>query len=173
MIGVVTSCNKRYRIQNKSIIRLSQTICELLRLENCELCVSFVSEKEIASLNKQFRKKNKATDVLSFPQTAWEKPVKVSKAKKKPLAKDDLYVLGDVVISPDQALKNAENIGHSLDREVCFLLIHGILHLCGHDHIKADEERVMLLQQKKILKFLETSEPGPMWKNCAKLLGTK
>ena len=94
--------------------------------DNAEVSVSFVSNKEIRSLNKLYRHKDKSTDVLSFP-----------------LGEDGEYdynnetgalMLGDVVISLETAMKQANMYGHSLEREIGFLTVHSMLHLLGYDH---------------------------------------
>lgn len=94
--------------------------------ENAEVSVSFVSNKEIRKLNNQYRNKDKSTDVLSFP-----------------LGQDGEYdinnetgalLLGDIVISIETAMKQAEFYGHSLEREIGFLTVHSMLHLLGYDH---------------------------------------
>lgn len=94
--------------------------------DDAEVSVSFVSNKEIRTLNNQYRNKDKSTDVLSFP-----------------LGENGVYdvnnetgamLLGDVVISMETAMKQAEFYGHSLEREVGFLTVHSMLHLLGYDH---------------------------------------
>ncbi len=93
---------------------------------NAEVSVSFVDNAEIRHLNKQFRNKDRSTDVLSFP-----------------LGEDGVYdtnretgalLLGDVVISMETAVRQAKTYGHSLEREVGFLTVHSMLHLLGYDH---------------------------------------
>ena len=93
---------------------------------NAEVSVSFVSNAEIRRLNRQFRGKDKSTDVLSFP-----------------LGENGVYdinhetgamLLGDVVISMETAVNQAKAYGHSLEREVGFLTVHSLLHLLGYDH---------------------------------------
>lgn len=80
------------------------------------LAVAFVRDREIERLNSEFRGKKSPTDVLSFT------------------AGDRAGFLGDVVISTDAVLRQASEAGHSIDREVSELIIHGVLHLCGFDH---------------------------------------
>jgi probable rRNA maturation factor len=65
-------------------------------------------------------------------------------------------------------LENAEKIGQGLDREVCFLLVHGILHLCGHDHEEEDDEVIMFAEQRKIMESLNGDLP--VWKDCVRIL---
>jgi probable rRNA maturation factor len=113
-------------------------ISTVLKLaENSEISITFVDNKEIRNLNKTYRKIDKATDVLSFPfDNSFNLPVKV---------------LGDVIISLEKARSQAEEYGHSFDREIAFLLVHGILHLLGYDHQSPEEEEKMFSLQKEIL----------------------
>lgn len=99
--------------------------------------VKFVSEEEIQKLNNEFRNINRVTDVLSFPN--YEIP-------KEEFFEDDDVFLGDIAICKSIARKQAKEYGHSLKRELCFLFLHGFLHIMGYDHIeKADEEKMMKL----------------------------
>lgn len=102
--------------------------------EEAELSVAFVSDEAIAELNHQYRQMEGPTDVLSFEGMA--------------------PILGDIVISPAYAERSAQTAGHSLDQELCILLVHGILHLLGMDHADPDEERVMFGRQAEIVKAL-------------------
>lgn len=179
-IDVFSSCPRTFKLNASSIKRMSLHICQLLGLEHLGLSIRFVGLSEISRLNQHFRQMAKPTDVLSFPLLEWKsrptlaKPFSSpssTKAKLSPLPFDSL--LGEIVICPHKALKNAKSIGHDLDREVCFLLIHGILHLCGHDHMESHEEKIMLEQQKQILSKLEKNLDKPMWKHCIKSLGSK
>jgi len=118
-------------------------------------------------LNKQFRGRDRSTDVLSFPQQSWKKPLRVVKTtKKNTKAKNPSdQSLGDIVISLADAQSNAKRIGQPLDREFAFLLIHGMLHLCGHDHHEPTEERLMREQQRQLLAGLNQTKFGkkPVW----------
>ncbi len=116
--------------------------------EKCEISLSLVTIKEIKKINKQFRGIDKETDVLSFPQLSfdvWEEPEK---------NENDEIILGDIIISVDTAIEQAEEYGHSFMREMAFLTAHSMLHLLGYDHIEEDEEKVMVLKQKEILESL-------------------
>jgi len=108
---------------------------------NARLTVVFVRDRVIRSLNNQYRQSNRATDVLSFPA-----------GDEMPGEGDEQY-LGDVVISIDTALRQAESAGHSIEREVEELLIHGVLHLCGYDHETDDGQmnRLELKLRRKLL----------------------
>lgn len=166
------ACRTRaYRIDEYKIRTLAEFICARLGVAGQDLSVSLVGSSRIRRLNRDFRGIDKATDVLSFPQQEWQKPARVvGPAKARPRSARRLaeLVLGDVVISLPNAEKNAKDIGQPLDREVCFLMVHGILHLCGHDHIKLPDERVMLAAQKQLMTALSSAKGGPLWRTSVK-----
>jgi probable rRNA maturation factor len=172
----VASATQRFRINPEIIDLIAQTVCAGLGLADYEVSWDFVDATAMQELNKQFRDKDRSTDVLSFPQEEWLTP-RLFQSPPWPLPpssraeEDDIppQVLGDVVMSPADALLNADQIGHSIERETCFLLVHGILHLCGHDHMEAEEERLMIDQQKLIMEFLETVADRPLWTDCIRL----
>lgn len=112
--------------------------------EDSELSVVFVTNETIQRLNKDYRNKNEVTDVLSFPL--------YSQDEIKKSIKDTPIALGDIVISYNQAKEQAETYGHSLEREVCFLAVHGLLHLLGYTHDTEEEEREMFFLQEQVLK---------------------
>ena len=91
-----------------------------------EISVSFVDNKEIAAINGKYRKKPVETDVLSFPLFENE--------KYRPDEATGFVMLGDIVISIEKAVEQAERYGHSLQREIAFLTVHSMLHLLGYDH---------------------------------------
>ena len=105
--------------------------------------LSIVSNKQIKELNKLWRGKDSATDVLSFPLC------EIFELKAPP---GELpWELGEIVISAERALEQAEEFGHSFEREFAFLFIHGCLHILGFDHETAADEKVMFARQKEIL----------------------
>lgn len=117
---------------------------------DAEVSVSFVNNKEIRSLNKYYRKKDKSTDVLSFP--LGENGVYDMNNET------GAYLLGDVVISLETAVKQAEMYGHSLEREIGFLTVHSMLHLLGYDHETSPlDETVMQEKQEAVLESLGIS----------------
>ena len=107
--------------------------------------VAFVRDEAIRSLNHKFREHDRATDVLSFP--AFAERADDSRAENH-------ESLGDVVISTDTALRQAREAGHSFEREVSDLLIHGLLHLCGYDH-ESDSGEMNRLELKLRRKLLD------------------
>ena len=108
----------------------------------CELDVTLTDDAAIHAINREQRGVDRATDVLSFPMDEFDDTSHVEP-------------LGDVVISIERAKKQAEEYGHSLMRELCFLTAHSTLHLLGYDHENGDEERLIMEQkQEDILKSL-------------------
>lgn len=161
------SCSLRgYKVDETKLRTVARTVLARLGLGEFELSVQLVGSKAIRRLNKTYRGKDKATDVLSFPQEEFRRPVSaqgIGKSRGKSKVNGRIpapQVLGDVVISLPDAEKNARRIGQDLDREVCFLLVHGILHLGGHDHMKPAEERRMLKEQRVLMAALKTARAG-------------
>ena len=97
-----------------------KSLCQL-NLKSDSVAIAFVTDTKIARLNKTYRKKNKPTDVLSFPAQSGKRPNK------------DKF-LGDIAIAPAVARRYAKKNGRSLQSEICILILHGILHLLGYDH---------------------------------------
>lgn len=110
-----------------------------------ELSISFVDNKEIQELNRNYRQKDQATDVISFAmQELGEGEVEV-------LNEDLPVLLGDIIISVDMANAQAKEYDHSLEREFGFLALHGFLHLLGYDHSNKEDEKKMFSRQEEIL----------------------
>ena len=109
--------------------------------ESAEISVRFVDNEQIKELNSEYRDIDKATDVLSFP-----------------LGENGVYdhnpssgaaLLGDIVISMPRAMEQAEEYGHSLDREVAFLTVHSMLHLLGYDHVNGGLEALRMREKEE------------------------
>ena len=101
--------------------------------EDIEVSVTFVDMNEIRELNKMYRETDKTTDVLSFPQFRHSKDI----------PKGEKATLGDVVICTEQALIQAEEYGHSAEREIVYLFVHSMFHLLGYDHLNEEEKQEM------------------------------
>ncbi len=110
---------------------------------NVEVSLTFVDNEEIRELNNRFRKIDKETDVLSFPLLSDFENIDDS----------NIVYLGDIVISVEKAISQADTYGHSLRREITFLIIHSMLHLLGYDHMEEDEEKEMIFKQKEIFRI--------------------
>ena len=108
--------------------------------ENVEVSVSFVGDDEIRDLNREYRGVDKSTDVLSFPM-------------------DDEFIidnriLGDVIINTRRVMEQAEELGHSNERELSYLTVHSILHLLGYDHMEDEDKKEMRDREKLAMKEL-------------------
>lgn len=103
-----------------------------------EFNIIFVDDEEIQRINREYRKIDRVTDVISF--ALCDDP-------------DNEMVdeLGDIFIDLDQAFRQAKDYGHSITREVAFLAVHGYLHLCGYDHMTKEDEELMFKKQDEIL----------------------
>lgn len=114
---------------------------------NAEISVSFVSNSQIQELNREYRNKDAATDVLSFPLG--------ENGKYDINQETGASVLGDVVISMEKAMEQAKLYGHSLQREVGFLTVHSVLHLLGYDHENGGMEKMRMREREEaVLKDL-------------------
>ena len=111
-----------------------------LKIENSIFNVIIVSLDKIHELNKTYRNIDRPTDVISF-----------ALEDDNTFVKTDYRVLGDIYICLDKAREQAIEYGHSFKREICFLSIHGLLHLLGYDHMAPEDEKVMFGLQEKIL----------------------
>ena len=165
---VVLSRLFRFAVDEGKVEWLASQILGLLGVDDYALCISLVGLGTIRTLNRSFRKVDRPTDVLSFPQLTWPKPLSMSKGGKKRTGAlgAPSQQLGDIVIAPARAEMNARAIGQVLYREICFLLIHGILHLCGHDHRTKKEEAVMIAEQNRLLAALASGSRRAPWLGC-------
>ncbi|MFC4076731.1 rRNA maturation RNase YbeY [Salinithrix halophila] len=112
-------------------------------INGAEVSVLITDDEEIHRLNREFRQVDRPTDVLSFPQ--WEAGEEWNDENGVPIP------LGDLVISLPRAKEQAREYGHSLERELGFLAVHGFLHLIGYDHETVEDERAMFSRQEEIL----------------------
>ena len=117
----------------------------VLRLEkfpySAEISVTFVDNRQIQELNRQYRNKDMPTDVLSFPMG--------ENGQYDENHDTGAKILGDIVISLEKAVEQAERYGHSLEREVGFLTAHSMLHLLGYDHEKGGIEKVRMREKEE------------------------
>lgn len=126
--------------------RRARDFLAALELDGCELSVSLVSDARIRRLNREWRKKDKATDVLSFPLHAPLPAGGAPGSKGQPLVP-----LGDIVISTDTARRQAREYHRTLREEVERYLAHGLLHLLGHDHHQPAQRRRMAKEEGRLL----------------------
>ena len=123
------------------------------KLENSKLNITIIltTPKRIKEINKEFRKKDKETDVLSFP--VFERDELNEKIARNDFLHEDM--LGDIVISIEQVEKQAQEYNHSFEREFSYMLVHGFYHLMGYDHIEEKDKQEMRPKEEKILSTLK------------------
>jgi len=113
--------------------------------EDSEVSVTFVDNDRIQEINREYRKKDQPTDVISFA-------LEESSGEEIEIVGADMpRVLGDIIISVPKAYEQAHEYGHSFQRELGFLAVHGFLHLLGYDHMTEEEEKIMFSRQREIL----------------------
>lgn len=123
-----------------------------------EVNLTLTDNEGIHTINKEFRQIDRPTDVLSFPMLSYETPGDFAFLDEEDC--EDFNpdtgeaLLGDIVISVEKVLEQAENFGHSIEREYAFLITHSMLHLFGYDHMTEDEASIMEAKQAEILNEL-------------------
>ena len=125
---------------------------EGLNPANVSISVSFVGEEEIRGLNRDYRGNDSVTDVLSFP--AFDDLSELSDAEQS--GQPEL-ALGDVVICTARAAEQAEEFGHSYERELIYLFVHSVFHLLGYDHMEEDEKKLMREKEESVMSELGIS----------------
>lgn len=135
-------------VRNTELRKAALAACMVAKLpEDAEFTIVVTGDSQVHALNHEYRKINDTTDVLSFPSS--EKDPDTGKG-----------YMGDIIISHPRASQQASSAGHSSMDELCLLVIHGTLHLAGHDHAKADEESVMFALQREALNRLNINIKG-------------
>ena len=147
---------KKHAIKYKMQMLIRRTILETLDYEgmenDAEVSVTFVDDEGIRELNNKFRGMDKPTDVLSFPLLDYEGE------SEEPFFDELCHNLGDIVISLERAMAQANEYGHSFEREVAFLTAHSMLHLLGYDHeISEEDDADMRRRQNDIMERLGLS----------------
>jgi probable rRNA maturation factor len=126
---------KKVRLNLRPLENFSLQALRALKLKSPAAAIALVTDTEIARLNKTYRKKNRPTDVLSFPaQISGKRP-------------DKTKFLGDIAIAPAVARRYARKNGRSLHGEICVLILHGLLHLLGYDH-ETDQGQMNRVEHK-------------------------
>jgi probable rRNA maturation factor len=130
--------------QKNLLERAARLVLELSGASDADLTVVLIGDESIQTLNRDFLGHDAPTDVLSFPAD-------------EPDPETGRCYLGDVVISVPRATEQAETRGHTLEAEVQLLVVHGVLHLLGHDHAEAEEKDRMWAAQSDVLTRLGIS----------------
>jgi probable rRNA maturation factor len=118
---------------------------EGLMPDDAEISLTFVSKDEIRELNNTYRGIDNPTDVLSFPMIEDFNDIEPG----------DEMMLGDVVICLEKACEQAEEFGHSREREIVYLFVHSVCHLLGYDHMEPEEKAEMREAEEKVMSFLD------------------
>ncbi len=121
---------------------------------NLYISVTLTSPSVIKKLNNEYRNIDKETDVLSFPIFEKKEIDEIVKNKEKQIVKE---TIGDVIISVKRVEEQAVEYGHSFERELSYMLVHGFYHLMGYDHIKEEDKNKMRPKEEKILNELKIS----------------
>ena len=131
---------------------INRVLEECFRVENIEdsklyISITLTNPENIRKLNREYRKIDKETDVLSFPMFEKDEIPNLKYLEYE-------EVLGDIIISIQRVEEQAIEYGHSFERELAYMIVHGFYHLMGEDHIKEEDKRIMREKEEKILNRL-------------------
>ncbi|MDK2822682.1 MAG: putative rRNA maturation factor [Clostridia bacterium] len=149
MALIINNQQQKVQIPHQWEANFEKIAIKCLELENidpqAEISLVFVDDNGIQELNKNYRGKDMPTDVLSFALTEMgEDELEIVEGEMETL-------LGDIIISLETALRQAEEYGHTVEREVAYLMVHGLLHLLGYDHMTEEDKKVMRQREEKVL----------------------
>ncbi len=156
-INIEYETQKTVSFDYKALIE--KVIGQALEYEQCpyepEVNVVITDNDEIHMINKEYREIDAPTDVLSFPMIDYTVPSDFSKLEQEIESyfnpETGELMLGDIMISIDKVFEQAELYGHTVERELAFLVAHSMLHLCGYDHMDEEERKIMEAKQEEIL----------------------
>ena len=123
---------------------------EKLQKTKMQISVTLTTPEQIRKINNEFRQVDKETDVLSFPMFEKEEILEIKKKTSK-----FEEALGDIIVSVDRVKEQAKEYGHSFERELAYMIVHGFYHLMGEDHMKEDEKAQMRAKEENVLKLLD------------------
>lgn len=132
-----------------TVRKAAYKVGELYGLDNAEVSITFTDNKHIHEINREYRKVDRPTDVISFALNEGDEPEIEGGAP--------VNVLGDIIISVEKAVEQASDYGHSVEREVAFLTVHGMLHLLGYDHIEEEDRKEMRQEEDFVMEKLGIS----------------
>lgn len=141
---------RKIKVNTAQLKKDAQTILKALKYPDYDLSILLTTNKTIHTYNRQFRDKDKPTDILSFPYY----PELKAGERIKPEDPDE-KVLGDLIISLEYVVKDAARYNQTFKERMKVLLVHGILHLLGYDHIEDADYEVMNKQEVKLLKLIK------------------
>lgn len=146
-MDILISCDHRSDlVSSLPLEELAQFVLEREgKPAETEVSISFVDDDTMAQLNERYRGKEGPTDVLSFECD------NIADDEFAAVGGDDIYELGDIIIAPDVAMRQTQEFNTSFAEEVNLLVVHGLLHLCGYDHIEDDEAEIMEAREAELL----------------------
>ncbi len=158
-INIDYDAARKLDLPYEEIVR--QVVTDALEYEECpyeaEINVVLTDDEEIHRLNLEYRQIDRPTDVLSFPMVEYERPSDFSRVEEEYAdcfnPETGELMLGDIILSVDKVVEQAESYGHSCARELAFLVAHSMLHLCGYDHMEDQEREEMEERQRRILEI--------------------
>lgn len=139
------------------IWRVILKVGELYDLKNAEVSVTITDNAHIQEINRTYRDKDMPTDVISFALNEGEEPDVVGGPQ--------INMLGDIIISAQRADEQAQQYGHSMERELAFLTVHGMMHLLGYDHIEEADRLEMRREEEYVLGELGITREENMEEN--------
>ena len=146
---IIKTTQRKIKINIEKLKKDAQTILGLLDYHDFELTIFLTTNKTIRAYNKKYRKKDEATDILAFPYYPDLQPGQ----RIVPELESDKQ-LGDLIISLEYVQSAIKKLKTTLTKRLEVLLVHGICHLLGYDHITDEEYKIMQVQEKKLLKHL-------------------
>jgi probable rRNA maturation factor len=174
----INNIQEKVQVTNQMEELIKQAVAVALKLEefeeDAEVSISLVDNDYIQELNREYRQKDCPTDVLSFPllddeedfpevsfDVEDEEEIDDQSEEDEEIEEEDVIeeelLLGDIIISLERAVAQAGDYGHSVEREVAFLTVHGMLHLLGHDHYDEEETKLMRDKEKEAMEIMGTS----------------
>ena len=139
---------------------IKQVVTECFKKENLDktnlyMSITLTNPEEIEKLNMQYRNIDRPTDVLSFPMFEKDELDNFIKENSKNTdVNEEGDILGDIVISIPRVYEQAEEYGHSFERELAYMVVHGFYHLMGYDHIEENDKKVMRAKEESVLNEL-------------------
>lgn len=142
---------RRFVVRQTALVHLAERVLSAVGESRSELSLELTGDGRMQRLNREYRKKNRPTDVLAFPIREAVMPQKLYPVT---------HMLGDVVISLPTVVRQAKEAGRSIDDELAMLLVHGVLHLCGYDHERNPQEAARMAHRERALLHRISPVPG-------------
>lgn len=142
--------NTEYEELINGVVNMCFKVENLEKL-NLYISITLTTPEEIRKVNNEYRNIDKETDVLSFPMFEKNEIDMMVKEQKNDIPE----TIGDIIISIDRVKEQAEEYGHSFERELAYMVVHGFYHLMGYDHMEEDDKKVMRAKEENVLNLLE------------------